>query len=170
MRKPTDFEFREGRRRGGRRTTNALRGSAGVMASACHEWMLDSTREVSPVQSDLERDAREGQAWPVEMAERFVVPWKPGNAGGGKEPQFMDNARRSTGPMTIGDEPTNAQKVQQLQAALHAKAKESPGFRFYALYDKIYREDVLRCAFWQCRLNDGAPGVDGRTFVEILDY
>src|SRR5207253_11306554 len=49
MRKPTDFEFREGRRRGGRRTTNALRGSAGVMASACHEWMLDSTREVSPV-------------------------------------------------------------------------------------------------------------------------
>jgi len=49
MRKPTDFEFREGRRRGGRRTTDALRGSAGVVASACHERMSDSTREVSPV-------------------------------------------------------------------------------------------------------------------------
>lgn len=72
--------------------------------------------------------------------------------------------------MTIGDEPTNAEKVQKLQAALHAKAKESPSFRFYALYDKIYRKDVLWCAFWQCRRNDGAPGVDQQTFVEILDY
>ena len=72
--------------------------------------------------------------------------------------------------MTIGDEPTNAQKVQKLQAALRAKAKESPDFRFYALYDKVYREDVLWFAFWQCRSNDGAPGVDRQTFQEILDY
>jgi group II intron reverse transcriptase/maturase len=72
--------------------------------------------------------------------------------------------------MTIGDEPINACKVQKLQAALHAKAKNSPEFRFYALYDKIYRADVLAAAFWQCRLNDGKPGVDGQTFVEIIDY
>ena len=72
--------------------------------------------------------------------------------------------------MTIGDEPTNSQKVQKLQAALHAKAKESPKFRFYALYDKVYRADVLFTAFWQCRRNDGAPGVDGQTFEQIIDY
>jgi group II intron reverse transcriptase/maturase len=82
----------------------------------------------------------------------------------------MDNARRSEGPMTIGDEPTNAEKVQKLQAALRAKAKESPNFRFYALYDKVYRKDVLGSAFWQCRFNDGAPGVDRQTFTEILEY
>ena len=72
--------------------------------------------------------------------------------------------------MTIGEEPTNSQKVQKLQAALHAKAKEAPAFRFYALYDKVYRKDVLATAFWQCRLNDGAPGVDGQSFVQIIDY
>lgn len=72
--------------------------------------------------------------------------------------------------MTIGDEPNNSEKVQALQAALHAKAKGSSTFRFYSLYDKVYRKDVLHTAFWQCRFNDGAPGVDGQTFVEIIDY
>ena len=72
--------------------------------------------------------------------------------------------------MTIGEEPINADKVQQLQAALHAKAKESPDFRFYALYDKVYRLDVLRAAYRQCRQNDGAPGVDRQTFGEIEEY
>jgi retron-type reverse transcriptase len=72
--------------------------------------------------------------------------------------------------MTIGEEPTNSQKVQKLQAALHAKAKGSPAFRFYALYDKVYCKDVLHTAFWQCRRNDGSPGVDGQTFENIIDY
>jgi RNA-directed DNA polymerase len=72
--------------------------------------------------------------------------------------------------MTIGDEPTNAEKVQKLQAALHAKAKETPSFRFYALYDKVYREDVLAGAFRQCRSNGGAPGVDEQTFEQIAEY
>src|SRR4029453_10224780 len=80
------------------------------------------------------------------------------------------SARSGEGPMTIGDEPTNAEKVQKLRAALHAKAKESPSFRFYALYDKVYRQDVLHGAFRQCRSNDGRPGVDGQTFEQIVDY
>lgn len=72
--------------------------------------------------------------------------------------------------MTIGEEPINANKVQQLQEALHAKAKESPNFRFYALYDKVYRLDMLRAAYRQCRQNDGAPGVDRQTFDEVEKY
>ena len=49
--------------------------------------------------------------------------------------------------------------VQKLQTALHAKAKAEPGYRFYALYDKISREDILAHAYTQCRCNKGAPGV-----------
>lgn len=57
--------------------------------------------------------------------------------------------------------------VGKLQKALHGKAKESPDFRFYMLYDKIYRPDVLLYAYRKCRSNGGAPGVDGQTFEDI---
>jgi group II intron reverse transcriptase/maturase len=60
--------------------------------------------------------------------------------------------------------------VQKLQAALHAKAKTEPGYRFYALYDKIYREDILAHAYAQCRSNKGTPGVDGQDFEDIEAY
>jgi len=60
--------------------------------------------------------------------------------------------------------------VQKLQMALHAKAKAEAGFRFYALYDKIYRKDILAHAYAQCRSNKGAPGVDGQDFADIEAY
>ena len=60
--------------------------------------------------------------------------------------------------------------VQRLQRALHAKAKTEPDFRFYALYDKIYREDILAHAYAQCRSNKGAPGVDQQDFADIEAY
>lgn len=61
-------------------------------------------------------------------------------------------------------------KVEKLQTALHAKAKQSPNYRFYALYDKVYRGDVLAHAYRLCRANNGAPGVDGQTFADIEEY
>src|SRR5271168_641033 len=60
--------------------------------------------------------------------------------------------------------------VQKLRTALHAKAKEEPEFRFYALYDKIYRRDVLLQAYKSCKANGGAAGVDGVTFEDIKAY
>ena len=61
-------------------------------------------------------------------------------------------------------------KVGKLQTALHTKAKNSPDYRFYALYDKIYRRDVLGFAYERCRSNRGAPGVDGQSFADIEEY
>src|ERR1700732_103733 len=60
--------------------------------------------------------------------------------------------------------------VQKLQIALHAKAKAEAGYRFYALYDKISRDDILAHGYAQCRSNKGAPGVDGQDFADIEAY
>ena len=61
-------------------------------------------------------------------------------------------------------------KVQKLQETLHAKAKGSSTVRFHALYDKVYRWDVLCHAYECCRRNQGAAGVDGQTFESIGEY
>ena len=61
-------------------------------------------------------------------------------------------------------------RVQKLQTALHAKAKAEAGYRFYALYDKISRDDILAHAYAQCRSNKGAPGIDGQDFADIEAY
>jgi len=61
-------------------------------------------------------------------------------------------------------------KVQKFRETLHAKAKESPNYRFYALYDKMWRADVLTIAYYRCEANQGAAGVDGQTFADIETY
>jgi len=65
------------------------------------------------------------------------------------------------------DDLRTTDKVQGLQRKLYLKAKSNANFRFYALYDKVYRIDVLSKAWERVKTNKGASGVDGQTFEDI---
>ena len=69
--------------------------------------------------------------------------------------------------MGTGENLTASAKVQRLQTALHAKAKEAPSLRFYSLSDKVWRDDVLAVAWQMVRRNGGAAGVDGETVAHV---
>ncbi len=69
--------------------------------------------------------------------------------------------------METGGSLAAPKSVRKLQTALHAKAKESPDFRFYALSDKVWRADILQAAWHVVRRNGGAAGVDGETVGRI---
>ena len=72
--------------------------------------------------------------------------------------------------MRTGERLSASERVQRLQTALHAKAKEAPGFRFYSLSDKVWRDDVLVVAWQAVRRNGGAAGVDGETVADIESF
>src|SRR5512132_1856102 len=59
------------------------------------------------------------------------------------------------------------ERIRTLRRKLYRKAKAEPAFRFYLLYDKIHRDDILEQAYALARSNGGAPGVDGRSFAAI---
>jgi RNA-directed DNA polymerase len=90
------------------------------------------------------------------------MPVEGRSLGSGRTQQVVRERR-------LGNLSTPA-SVQKLQTALHAKAKTEAGYRFYALYDKIFREDILAHAYAQCRSNKGAPGVDGQDFSDVEAY
>src|SRR6202040_2685239 len=75
----------------------------------------------------------------------------------------QDRRKTWRGTWRLGNLAT-PKSVQKLQTALHAKAKAEAGYRFYALYDKLSRDDILAHAYAQCHSNKGAPGVDGQDF------
>ena len=91
---------------------------------------------------------------------------EPSNERGAKGPQFQGNVT-SGKRAEIGASLPPQIKLWELQEALHAKAKGNPSYRFYALYDKIYRADVLAEAWRRSRANGGASGVDGVEFEQI---
>jgi RNA-directed DNA polymerase len=62
---------------------------------------------------------------------------------------------------------TTPSRIRELQRKLYIKAKQEPNYRFYSLYDKIYREDILAHAYELAKANQGAPGIDQQSFEEI---
>ena len=70
----------------------------------------------------------------------------------------------------IGVSLATPDKIRELQRKLYRKAKQEPTYRFYSLYDKVYRADILAHAYALCKANAGAPGVDGQTFADIEEY
>ena len=75
--------------------------------------------------------------------------------------------RWGRGPTARWNAGVLGEKIRILQRNLYRKAKAEPAFRFYVLYDKIYREDILRHGYALARANAGAPGTDGMTFAAI---
>jgi RNA-directed DNA polymerase len=117
-----------------------------------------------------------------------IVAGKRGNACGAKEPyRIHAEARRRESRLSRKDYTTEdlelkldivpewgerrkcTGKLSHLRRTLYQKAKREPGFRFYALYDRIYRKDVLAAGWEQVRRNKGAAGIDGVTIDQIVD-
>ena len=95
---------------------------------------------------DRHRTPARGRPGRAGVAERRVLPSKPGNAARGKGPQFRTQDAKAPTAGRLAMSLTPPVKIRKLQDALHSKAKSAPGYRFYALSDKLNREDILRFA------------------------
>ena len=118
---------------------------------------------------DDQPDAREGQAGRSGVAERLVVPLKPGNAGGGKGPQFKTDARRSEGP---GDWATYQLRTafRNCRRRCTRKRRQNPGTASTPSTTRSAARNILAHAYAQCRSNEGAPGVDRQDFEAVEAY
>ena len=119
--------------------------------------------------SDDQPDAREGQVGRLGVAERFAVPLKPGNAGGGKGPQFKTDATSGEG---FGDWATYQLRklFRNCRRRCTRKRRQKPAIASTRCTTRSAVTDILAHAFAQCRSNKGAPGVDGQDFADIEAY
>ena len=148
--------------RGSNRQTHLFR-SIGVMARHVGRvsWVIGGgprRTEVAPPTSS--------RRWSQRALNRVVILLRKGNASGGKDPDFwyaFEGAEDRWLVMSL----TTPDKIRPLQRKLYLKAKAEPNFRFYLLYDKVYRADILRHAYDLARAKRGALGVDGVDFAAI---
>jgi group II intron reverse transcriptase/maturase len=87
----------------------------------------------------------------------------------GKEPYFSQWRSKEFGMSDCLTARNGADKVRKLQRALYRKSKQDKDTRFYSLYDKVWRTDVLWEAWRHVKANKGAPGVDGKAIEEMVE-
>ena len=127
--------------------------------------------------SQLAQRESEGAVVLTSVARAPLTNVATNNAAGGKGPcgGHVDEAGKGEGMAdSIGpNQPpahSRVDKVRQLQRRLWAAAKRAPGRRFHALYDRIYRDDILWVAWERVKGNRGAAGVDAQTLADVEQY
>ena len=139
------------------------------MATACTQGKRTQHGKPRGVVRDDQPEAREGQAGRPGVAERLVVPLKPGNAGGGKGPQFKTDARRGEGP---GDWATYQLRIvfRSCRRRYTRKRRQKPAIASTPCTTRFTEKTSWPMRMPQCRSNEGAPGVDGQDFADVEAY
>ena len=148
-----------------------LRGPAGVVGDSMSTRKGHATREARAVAAHDRRTRRppatgsavwsDGEARSSEEAGQ--CRWSEGASVQGQR-----NKRQRTAG--IDDESSNPRIRSKVADGVACQSEGRTQVRFYALYDKVYRKDVLGTAWQRCLINQGAPGVDGQTFADIEKY
>ena len=150
--------------------------SSGVVGMACHGRLVVQGGRSNAVVMRNQRyfiSEERNKYWLHWKSEGFIVPFedeRQQNDNRGKELYFVHAGRREEdGDDCVMLETSKFHKgtVRKLQRQLYLKAKHQSAYRFYSLYDKIYRSDVLQLAYNLVKQNKGSPGLDGETFDAI---